>query len=260
MSENDLEFKKFELDQKIKFEEIEIRKKELDLKLKEQRKISAATIPLILGILTIGYSAFSLFHQNKSNIELEDKKFISSLIAKAIEEKTYLEFSEKIEALNYLGIISIDSNKLAKLKKARFVSEEISIGEVDSSLFNMTKDFGGEEGMVKIFPNYGSKINLPFKESSEPIKWMIVAGGDKNLDGAQFEFGKAKKTGFNKVDIWLKENSYRTVIGSYNSYQSAVEDLFIVRESINKTAYIVRSNSWCKDFEVDSVRKIKICT
>jgi len=53
MSENEFEKKKFELHQKIKLEEIEIKKKELDLKLKEQRRVWTSAIPLVLGVLTI---------------------------------------------------------------------------------------------------------------------------------------------------------------------------------------------------------------
>ena len=88
---------------------------------------------------------------------------------------------------------------------------------------------------------------------------MIIAGGDKNLHGAQYETEKAKIAGFKRVDIWLKGNSFRTVIGEYNSYEAAVEDLFVVQERINKTAYIVRNTSWCQDSERDSLRNIIVC-
>ena len=264
MSENELEIKKFELDQKIKLEEIELKKKELDLKLKEQRRVWTSAIPLVLGLLTIAYSAYSHFQQRDANHELEDKKLLSSLIVGAVEKENYDEFAKRIDALDELGLIKVDSMRLAKFKQARFMEERNRLGETVSGLLDttnlsldqMTKD--SENLISEEVINRGPASVITIDPNSS-LFWMIIAGGDKNLEGAQFEKQKAKKAGFEKVDIWLKGNSYRTVIGSYNSYQSAVEALFVVRERINKTAYLVRNTSWCQDSEFDESRNIILC-
>lgn len=264
MSENELEIKKFELDQKVKLEEIELKKKELDLKLKEQRRVWTSAIPLVLGLLTIGYSAFSHFQQRDANHELEDKKLLSSLIIGAVEKENYDEFAKRIDALDELGLIKVDSIRLARFKQERFIEERNRIGELASGLLDTTnlsltqiasysEKFVKEENV-----NRGPASVSPIGPD-DSLFWMIIAGGDKNLEGAQFENQKVKKAGFGKVDIWLKENSFRTVIGAYNSYQSAVEDLFIVKERINKTAYIVRNTSWCQDSELDETRNTIVC-
>lgn len=265
MSENELEIKKFELDQKIKLEEIELKKKELELKLKEQRRVWTSAIPLVLGLLTIGYSAYSHFQQRDANHELEDKKLLTSLIVGAVEKENYDEFAKRIDALDELGLIKVDSVRLAKFKQARFIEERNRLGENISGLLDTTNLSlevltSGTEKLIS-----GGNINrgpasVITIEPDSSLFWMIIAGGDKNLEGAQYETQKAKKAGFEKVDIWLKGNSFRTVIGSYNSYQSAVEALFVVRERINKTAYIVRNTSWCQDSEIDETRKITICS
>lgn len=264
MSENELEIKKFELDQKVKLEEIDLKKKELELKLKEQRRVWTSAIPLVLGLVTIIFSAYSHFQQRDANHELEDKKLLSSLIVGAVEKENYDEFAKRIDALDELGLIKVDSIRLAKFKQARFIEERNQLGETVSGLLDttslsldqLTKDSENFVSEEKINRGPASVITI---DPDSPLFWMIIAGGDKNLEGAQYETQKAKKAGFEKVDIWLKGNSFRTVIGSYNSYQLAVEALFVVKERINNTAYIVRNTSWCQDSERDETRNIILC-
>jgi hypothetical protein len=260
MADNDLEHKRFELEQTVKLAELELKKKELELRKVEKKIEWNSFIPLVLGILTIGFSAFSLFHQKQGEHELEEKKLLSELILGAVEKDNYEEFAEQLDALNDLNLIRVDSARLAKFKQTRFVAEGEKFMEIDELAELIVWD-------TIMAPEIENNKNNPSRGPASVIEeipttsifWVIVAGGDKNLEGAQWEIQRAKKAGFEVSDIWLKGKSYRTVIGKYNSYKEALENLFIVQERVNKGAYIVKNTTWCTDFEMDPTNNFIIC-
>ncbi len=77
---------------------------------------------------------------------------------------------------------------------------------------------------------------------------MIIAGGDKTIEEAQYELAKAKKIS-SVAQIYKKRNSYRTVIPNLFDKDEATKLLIEVREKINSGAYIVRKNKWCPNIE-----------
>lgn len=268
MADNDLDHKRFELEQTVKLAELELKKKELELKKPEKKIEWNSFIPLILGILTVGFSAFSLLHQKQAENELEEKKLLSNLILKAVEKKTLKEFDEQLNLLIAFNVVKsdleIDSARLADLRQLRFVEEGQKLLANDTSSSLALENLLGnsillpEDELIVEIPSRGP-ASEPAEQTKTPIFWMIVAGGDKNLDGAKWEVQRAAKAGFDKVDIWFRGNSYRTVIGQYNSNKLALEDLFIVQERVNKGAYIVRNTTWCTDFEMDPTNSFFVC-
>jgi len=117
--------------------------------------------------------------------------------------------------------------------------------------------------IVPVEPNieYDPPVTGPAEvEEPEPnMVWTIVAGGDANLDGAKHEKSRADRAGFNYAGVWYRQNSYRTCVGKYDSNTDALEDLWEVKETLNKTSYIVRLDQWCPDPEYDGERGIYIC-
>lgn len=126
MTKEELEIKRFEFEQQIKLEEIELRKKELDLKIQEQKSQRIFT-PLIIsivgGLITILTGLVLKYYDNKAALALEDKKSQSSLLLTAADAKTYDEFVNILDAFQANGFIKIDSSELAKFKSKRYSSD-----------------------------------------------------------------------------------------------------------------------------------------
>lgn len=240
MTPEELEVRKFELEQKVKLEELELKKKELDLRIQEQKSKRIST-PLMLsilgGLITIITGITLNYFDSQSKISLEDKKFQSSLLLKATDAETYEEFSNMLVALQENGLLSLDSTKVANFRKKRFVAEETGkIVQADSSI---------------------NSVSEP--DSNSRFTWTIVAGGDSNLEGALYEKSKAERSGFKNIGIWLRNNSYRTCIGEYASNTDAINNLFEVKERVNTTSYVVRLDKWCPNSKYDSEKGIYHC-
>lgn len=242
MNSEELEIKRFELEQRVKLEELDLRKKELELKIQEQKSKRIST-PLLLsiigGFITI-LTGVTLNHfDSKSKLTIEDKKLQSSLLIKATESEDYNGFSDMLMALTESKLISMDSVQIQKIKRMRFLSEK-------------TEEIVKTDSLERI----ATSVN---PASTEKIWWTIVAGGDANLEGAAYEKTKAQKAGYDSVGIWLRNNSYRTCIGRFSSKNKAVESLFDVKERLNNSSYVVRMDSWCPTKKWDSINKIYIC-
>ena len=240
MKPEELEVRKFELEQRVKLEELDLKKKELDLRIQEQKskRISAPLILSILGSLITVITGIALnYFDNRSKIILEDKKFQSSLLLKATDVETYEEFSNMLVALQENGLLSLDSTKIANFRKKRLVAEETEkIVQADSSINSVLE------------PDPNSRFI-----------WTIVAGGDSNLEGARYEKTKAERNGFKNVGIWLRNNSYRTCVGEYASNTDAINNLFEIKERINTSSYVVRLDKWCPNSKYDSEKGIYHC-
>ena len=72
---------------------------------------------------------------------------------------------------------------------------------------------------------------------------MIVVGGDKTLEAAEFELNKAKKIS-SKATIYQREKSYRTVITEITKSDEEVQ-LLAEAKTIFKDAYVRTESEWC---------------
>jgi hypothetical protein len=126
MTKDELEIKKFEFDQKIKLEEIALKKKELDLNIQErksQRILAPIILSIIGGLITIITGIVLKHFENKAEIELENKKSQSALLIQVAETKNYDEFVNLLEAFKSSGFIDIDSNTIEQFKRKRLLSD-----------------------------------------------------------------------------------------------------------------------------------------
>ncbi|MFD0860701.1 SPOR domain-containing protein [Sungkyunkwania multivorans] len=271
MSPEELEVKKFELEQKVKLEELALRKKELDLRMQEQKSKRVAT-PIILsivgGLLTLITGIVINHFDSKAQIALEDKKFQSSLLLKAAESESYEEFSNMLMAFQQNDLLTIDSSKLAEIRKKRLLTEDLDKLVEDDSLevAAVSEPVVSPDPAPSTTPNPAAKPNTKTRVNTSKITrkertfvWTIVAGADTDLKSAKYEKSRAEKYGFKNVGIWYRNRSYRTCIGRYNYDSDALKMLFEVKEKMNGDAYIVRLNTWCPNPVWDERRKIYNC-
>ena len=121
------------------------------------------------------------------------------MIVGAVEKENYDEFAKRIDALDELGLIKVDSIRLAKFKQARFVEERNRLGESMSGLLDtsslsldqLTSDL--KKFVPKEYTGRGPASISPIG-TDDPIFWMIIAGGGQNLEGAQIEIQNGKKS------------------------------------------------------------------
>jgi hypothetical protein len=251
MDSNELEIKKFELEQQVKTAELEIKQKELDLKIQEQKTKTIFTplvITIVGGLLTLITGIVLRYLDNRAVTALEDKKFQSTLLLKAAEAKNFDEFSAILQVFQRNGLLSLDEKKIYDFRRDKFVADQL-----DNDT-NQQQQLQQHQQKQERLPSNEGK----FKEL-EGVAWTIVAGGDTKLASAKFEQEKSKKMGFHDVNIWVRNNSYRTCIGKYTSYVDAVSGLFDAKEKINKSSYIVNLNNWCKKYQYDSLQKVYHC-
>ncbi|WP_336513818.1 hypothetical protein [Pollutibacter soli] len=252
------------MEQQIRMEELEIRKKELDLKIQEQKSKTIFT-PLVIsiagGLITLITGIVLKYYDSKSITALEDKKFQSTLLLKATEAKNYDEFSDMLLVFQDNGMLSLDSSKIRKFRKKKFISENLLPKLMDENLSpGLQKqqlqniDFAGANLIQKNAKTDSTAVSL-----QGDFSWTIVAGGDSNLERAKFKQAKFTKAGFSNVDVIFRNRSFRTCIGKYTSYQDALNDLFEVKEKIKNDAYIVRFDNWCKYLNFDKTLGYYIC-
>ena len=76
--------------------------------------------------------------------------------------------------------------------------------------------------------------------------WGIVFGGDKTHNAALHEINRAKKSGYDKAQVYSRKNRFRSVVAFADkaSAQSGLPGLRNI--STNKDAYIVDLNKWCQ--------------
>ena len=89
-------------------------------------------------------------------------------------------------------------------------------------------------------------IRLEAEElNSEVGEWLIVISADKNLTHAKHEVERAKEVGYKQVDIYCKNDYYRTIIGSFGSREDAQLELISIKHQLNKSAYVINQKIWC---------------
>ncbi|PXY46892.1 hypothetical protein [Flavobacterium hydrophilum] len=247
MTKDELDIKRFELEHQVQIEELELKKKELDLKIQEQRSKTIFTpvvISIVGGLITLITGIVLKYYDNKAITELEDKKFQSTLLLKATEAKNYEEFSDMLLVFQDNGLLSLDSAKILSFRRKRFIADKLKVENTFEQLKQLKKQQIKTDTIIK---------------TDDTFYWTIVAGGDANLKGAKFEQAKSLNKGFKNVDIWYRQNSYRTCIGKYLTYENAVSALFDVKEQINNTSYIIRFDKWCNNSKYDKINNIYIC-
>jgi hypothetical protein len=74
-------------------------------------------------------------------------------------------------------------------------------------------------------------------------QWVVI-GGDKSLAEAQVKVQKAQKLGYANIAIYLRQNSYRTVI-QFSSEPEAKAELSKIHTLLSADAYLRDLHKWC---------------
>jgi hypothetical protein len=204
------------------------------------------TVVLTTAIGTVALIITDLFKEREQDVkELEYfDKYVQEV--KDVNGQGRLQLSKYLSIVapngemkdswtNYYKEVQKDYNEYLKAQQAL----------KNDTLINITK-----EQLIKREENQ-EKVQLfenPLTNINNNDEWYIVAGGDANMNEANFELEKAIKINAHSIII-KKGNSFRTVLVGYSSKTEADKYLKEVKEKINKTAYIVNKKSWCSQLE-----------
>jgi len=82
----------------------------------------------------------------------------------------------------------------------------------------------------------------------EPVpergRWAIVAGADREKEAAMYELNKLLESGYKDVQLWVKDDWYRTMI-VYQNKSAADQQLPALKRRFRESAYIINLNEWC---------------
>jgi hypothetical protein len=82
----------------------------------------------------------------------------------------------------------------------------------------------------------------------EPVRetgrWAIVAGADQEKRAAMHELNKLLESGYENVQLWVKDDWYRTLV-VYNNKSAADQQLPALKRRFRESAYIINLNEWC---------------
>lgn len=116
------EVKRFEFEQKIKLEELELKKKTLELNIQEsknKRLLTPVFVTISGGLLTLIIGLVLNYFEKKSELELEHIKSQSDILISAAETKNYADFVNLVDAFYSSGLIKLDSSIIGDFKKRR---------------------------------------------------------------------------------------------------------------------------------------------
>lgn len=236
-SPEELDVMRFELEQQVKLKELELKEREIELAIQEQKSKRFST-PLLLsitgGIISIVVGLILSYNENSQILDLEksknveqmkieNKRFQSELFLKTLDSENYLDFSRKLEVLSKYNLIKLDDKTLRYLKRDFIAQKEIE--RIDSL----------EQSTTAKHVDIGDQV---------PV-WLIIASTDTNLKGAKYEKERADNLNFKNVTIWKKGKHFSTSIGRFSTEKDALDLLLKVKETFNRTAYITKSTTWC---------------
>lgn len=192
---------------------------------RERQALKRATlytaIPVLIGLLLVGFSVYQVVKLNQSKEELTKElnalKVRRDAATKELE-KINAELKERAQQAEQTL-----AKKSEALAKAEPILKQASEGKA------VTKE-EAERSLAVIQKASGSR-------------W-IVSGSDPALDAAQYEAKRAERLGYAKDAIYLRQNFYRTVI-EFPDDMTAQENLPKIRASLNQGAYLINLEQWC---------------
>lgn len=249
MTPEELDIKRFELEQTVKLEELGLRKKEVDLRIQEQKRRrfgTPLTLSVVGGLLTLITGIVLNYVEREHALDLEEKKFQSSLLLKATDAESYEEFSDMLVGLQQNGLLTLDSGQVASFRKDRFMDQDpmaytkssedlpMALVEADLSAKPSSSDFPAEQ-------------------------WTIVSWSGPSLDKARARKAQAERLGFQDILICFRNGTYGTCLGQYPAPAKGLDKLFDAREAINGDAYLIQLGEWCPGASFDASTGVYSC-
>ena len=137
----------------------------------------------------------------------------------------------------YYDTVEVEYNRYLQLKKALAILSDTN--------YSSAEEYSQKSGEL-IGKIYQFEKPLSTNTIQSESEWLIITGGDRTFEDAEFELKKALKLNPNST-IYKKENSYRTTMGGYFSKSEAEAMLSLAKKQLNPSSYIVRKDSWCKN-------------
>jgi hypothetical protein len=172
----------------LKMREFALDKRELDLKQsqidinqgKKESPVTAVTASIVLGLVAAIVAMFGNWYQGRVNTDLEQRRFESALILKAVEPKDKNDQMRNLQFLVTIGLIKDDENKIKNIKPS-------ALPELASS---------------------SVQVASPIVEAA----WGVALEQDVSLKDAQDHlWSMARANGFNNSYIFKRPEGYRTV-------------------------------------------------
>lgn len=238
MTDAELAVRRFEFESQMARQEFDLKQKELDLRIEEQKSRKVFT-PLVLsiaaGFISLMTSIISNWLEHAEALELEKHKLQSSLLVKVSEERDYTKFAAMLSNFQQLGLLELSPQQLLRLKTDRLRQDPQA---------QQASQGAGDAVEDSVLTTPAIKSGVVSSPAANPV-WAIVSGADVNLRGALTELQKAKHWKLPLPALYLRSGSYRLCIGQYNSSEEAVADLVTAKDRINSGAYIVQLQEWC---------------
>ncbi len=236
------EREKFEFERTHSLRELDIKEQELKLKIEEQRKGFARSVianPIIVTVIAtaLGFMVDGYFkHIDHQNDAAESKrKSQSELLLNVIDNGNDVnEMLVKLEVLDSLGLIEIDSTRLNAARLLLYKGFETSARMLNVSLPNNGSNSPQDSSAI---PKINTPVDPVAPKVSKDSSYYIVVSADTRLEESQFEVDKAKKNRYTNVSQETRKRFYLTRIGPY-TYAQAIKELPQIRKTINGGAYI----------------------
>ena len=210
---------------------------------------SPINLAILGGIITLMGAIASKYYENKMSIKADNQKFQVELLEKTAASNDPVSALRTLDLIQVAGLIDTqvinwkqvrlavlgrtEQNRMDSVSKVEIVKSN-----KESNVIGDTINTGSQYTATKAPDN-----STVTSESSG--NYIIIAGGDVTLDAAQYEEKRAKSIPLSDVKIVYRNNSFRTCIGNYKSYNDAIADLLTVKDKMNDGAYLVRSDNWC---------------
>ncbi len=238
-------------------------------KIIELGKWFIASVALVVGA-TIIADGFKEREQDIKEFAVFDKYVSTIMEADGVEKRWQLAEYFSVVSPNgelrdswerYLKVVEERRKEYLEIKQKEKELEKVTnrTEEQEKNLVDLkakTEKYEQPLKPVTQTPVQQSPIQQTPNQPVDAKELLIVAGGDTTLVAAKDELKKALKIN-PQAKIYKKGNMYRTVIPNFTSRTEADTQLARAKLEVNKEAYIVTLQGWCKSVEAGA--EFSIC-
>jgi hypothetical protein len=127
------------------------------------------------------------------------------------------------------------------------VSDQATTQKLESLDASIVRTTERSESLQQSMASVISK-NTKFVKAStaeKPYDLAVVFGGDRTLEAAQHEIGRARKAGLPNPEVYFREGSFRSIVTT--SDRAKAEQYLVLARLQKSDAYIVNLATWCPE-------------
>ncbi len=214
------------------------------------------TMGIITAILVPAFGWQLNIQQNKTNELLKQQELVVSR-ANAIE-KYLAHLDQSVDPARQMAALAVifslgykkEAILIAKLYPSERLVEFLKTIAIDPKEPLEIQKLGEDAIKSKVAAGGPPEIQKAAEKALATIKgpWGVVIGYDENLKAAQDEQKRALKNGYQRAEIYLRQNAFQTVI-PFDNKERAQENLKKIHQNIREDSYIVNLENWCKKKE-----------